>query len=131
MRTLVFDFHGVIVEFATDDEICEKLVERDFSLFRLRDRQASVSPQIRVIVSRREPPYARIPPRSRPWIHTKGAAVYRCGRRRFLDSAGRVLVILDFKSELAEIYSLDRDLLHEQTYLMIMSRCLAGTLFGT
>ncbi len=31
-------------------------------------------------------------------------------------------MILDFKSELAEIYSLDRNLLHEQTYLMIMSR---------
>jgi hypothetical protein len=122
VRTLVFDFHGVVVEVVTDDAVCETLVERDFSMFRIRERGPTVPRHIHVLVSRREPPCDQLPRRGRSWIRTKDAAVYHGGGRRFLYTSGRALVILDFRSERAEIYSMDRELLHEKSYLMIMSR---------
>ena len=64
----------------------------------------------------------RIPKGTIASYHTKDAVVYKVNNVNYFDTSGKCLVIHDYNSGTAEIHSLNRDLLYEKSYLMIMSR---------
>jgi hypothetical protein len=114
-------FHGIPARVTCDDPEALELIEHDFGLF-LRDEpapDAAAAIDVRLVVGR--PPVERIP-RKRPLVRTKDAVVYRHGDVRVYDSDGAVLVIYDMHARRAEIHSLDRDLLREKCYLLLMTR---------
>lgn len=114
-------FHGIEATVTSDDAEALGLVEHDFGLF-LGPGPApggAAAIEIRLVLGR--PPADRIP-RKRPLVRTKDAAVYRQGDVRVYDSRGEALVIYDMRARRAEIHSLDRDLLREKCYLLVMTR---------
>jgi hypothetical protein len=123
--TLEFDFHGIRAEVSVDDAVCAEQIGRDFSSFRIDTAAAAANPaapDIRMLVSLGDPPMHRIPAGARPWIHTKVAKVFSSAGLRYLDSDGELLVIQDFRNDRTELHSLDRNLLWERSYLVLMSR---------
>jgi hypothetical protein len=69
-----------------------------------------------------QPPYERIPEGTTPLVRTKDAVVYQHRGVRYYDSGGKALVIYDLRHGHAEVHSLDRDLLREKCYLLVMTR---------
>ena len=122
LKTISLKFQGVSVNVITDDSKCKAYIESDFSQFLLSDSDAVDGPLVTILLSLSSPQKNGIPGSRRPWIKTKDATVYAWKGKRYLDSRGKVLVVLQFDPDRAEIYSLDRDLLREKAYLMIMSR---------
>ena len=121
-ETLYFDFHGIILKVLSSDKESASFISSDFSYFLLKSTSENMEPQISVSVFLSNPPYDLIPDGTLAAYHTKNSVVYRSGSIQFYDSFGKALVIYDYRHESAEIYSLDRDILYENTYLMIMSR---------
>lgn len=113
-------FHGVPATVTSGDAETLGLVEHDFGLF-LGPAAGVVPPAIEICLVWGPPPADRIP-RKRPLVRTKDATVYRDGDVRVYDSRGAALVIYDMGARRAEIHSLDRDLLREKCYLLVMTR---------
>lgn len=121
-EVLYFDFHGILLRVVSNDKKSASFIESDFSYFRVHPSQEKGKPQVNVSVFLREPPYERIPEGTPAIYHTKDAVVYKNGDTRYFDSFGKALVIYNHSNDSAEIYSTDRDLLYEKSFLMIMSR---------
>ncbi len=120
--TVALNFHGVRVTVISDDTESTACIKTDFSCFLDNDNNAATGPVITILVHLKAPPDTFIPTARRPWIKTKDAAVYSWQGKRVLDSGGKVLVALQFEPDQATIYSLDRNLIREKVYLVIMSR---------
>lgn len=123
MNALNFTFHGAKIRVESEDEPALRFVESDFSLF-LAATDAG-APDVTIRLHYSEPPWDSISERKRIW-RTKDADVYRIGGVLHYDSRREVLVTYDPHSRHAEIHTLDRDLLYEKAYLMIVTR--AGAL---
>jgi hypothetical protein len=121
-QTIALDFHGVRVNVVSDDAECAASIETDFSRFIMHGNNAASAPVISIFASLSAPPAACIPANRRPWMKTRDAAVYAWRGKRVLDSHGKALVALQFTPDQAQIYSLDRSLIREKVYLVIMSR---------
>ncbi|HEX5386556.1 MAG TPA: hypothetical protein VFW66_07665 [Gemmatimonadales bacterium] len=132
-QRLEFAFHGVRAAVTSDDAECLRRVEADFALFldpgapagELPDGAvgaAGLMPTIEVRLTVSAPPYERIPPDARRLLRTKDATVYRAGHVRFYDSGRLALVAYDMRAGHADVWSLDRDLLQEKCYLLVMTR---------
>jgi hypothetical protein len=119
---LYLDFHGILIKVVLNDKESAHFIESDFSYFRVHHPEEKKTPHFTLCVFFSEPPYERIPEGTLAAYHTKDAVVYKHRDIRYFDSFGKVLVIYDYHHESAEIYSLDRNLLYEKSYLMIMSR---------
>ncbi len=119
---LDFAFHGVRAAVVSSDPECLRLVETDFALFLTSAPSAGEAVALEVRLAVGAPPYERIPQGTKPFVHTKDAVVYRCGDVRCYDSGGKALVVYDLGRGLADVYSLDRDLLREKCYLLVMTR---------
>ncbi len=119
---IYFDFYGIILKVESNDKESASFISSDFSYFLLKSSSENIEPHITVSVFLSNPPYNLIPEGTLAAYHTKNSVVYRSGSIQFYDSFGKALVIYDYRHETAEIYSLDRDILYENTYLMIMSR---------
>jgi len=122
LQIIVLNIHGLRVNINTDDVESASFIKADFSRFLVRNDGSPASRIITIYASLSAPPEDLKPATKRPWIRTKDAAVYAWQGKRILDSNGKVLVTLQFDPDLAQIYSLDRNLLREKVYLMIMSR---------
>jgi hypothetical protein len=121
-NTLYFDFRGVILKVLSNDKETNCFIESDFSFFLAHPDETKKEPNITISVFLSEPPYMKIPERTPAAYHTKDAVVYKNGSTLYFDSFGKALVIYDHHTRSAKIYSLDRNLLYEKCYLMIMSR---------
>ncbi|HSE83631.1 MAG TPA: hypothetical protein VLB01_03695, partial [Thermodesulfobacteriota bacterium] len=121
-ETVNLDFYGILIRVVSNDREVLSFIESDFSYFCVRSFEKDRAPQITASVFFSEPSFERIPEGTLAAYHTKDAAVYKNGDVQYYDSFGKALVIYDFSHGSAEIYSLDRDLLYEKSYLLIMSR---------
>ena len=121
-RRLDLAFHGVPASVRSSDPECLTLVEADFSLFLTAAPPAgeAVALEVQLVVG--QPPYERIPEGTPPLVRTKDAVVYQHRGVRYYDSGGKALVIYDMRRRHAEAHSLDRDLLREKCYLLVMTR---------
>lgn len=119
--TLWLNFYGVLVEFTSDDAETSEFIESDFSFFRIVSPIENTGPVFRISVHLKPPPYHRIPDNTVATAHTKDAVVYKTESATYYDSFGEALVIYTGGHDSAEIYSLDRNLLFEKSYLMIMT----------
>ncbi len=122
LRRLDLVFHGVSASVLSSDPECLALVEADFSLFLTAAPPAGKAVAIEVQLVVGQPPYERIPEGTTPLVCTKDAVVYRYRGVRYYDSGGKALVIYDMRHGRAEAHSLDRDLLREKCYLLLMTR---------
>ena len=121
-ESLYLNFYGIIIKaISTDREILSS-IETDFAYFCHKPLKENNKPQITIAIFPGKPPYEKIPNGTLAICHTKDAAIYKNGNIRYFDSFGKVLVIYDSSKESVEIYSLDRNLLYEKSYLMIMTR---------
>jgi hypothetical protein len=118
---LYFDFHGILLKAVSNDKESLSFIESDFSYFRVYPPEGKKTQHITLSVFFSQPPYDTIPEGTVATYHTKDAVVYKHGCIKYFDSFGKALVIFDHSHESAEIYSLDRDLLYEKSYLMIMT----------
>ncbi len=116
------DFHGILVKVISSDRESTCFIESDFSYFCVPYFEERKTPHFTLYAVFSEPPYEKIPEGTLADYHTKDAVVYKHGDIRYFDSFGKALVIYDYNHESAEIYSLDRNILYEKCYLMIMSR---------
>jgi len=119
---LYFDFHGIILKVVSNDKESLSFIESDFSYFHLNPSNEKIETHITVSIFLSKPPYEMIPEGTLAAYHTKDSAVFKSENIQFYDSFGKALVIYDYRHESAQIYSLDRDILYEKTYLIIMSR---------
>jgi hypothetical protein len=115
-------FHGVPASVLSSDPECLTLVEADFSLFLTAAPPAGEAAALVVQLAVGQPPYERIPEGTTPLVRTKDAVVYQHRGVRYYDSGGKALVIYDLRHGHAEVHSLDRDLLREKCYLLVMTR---------
>jgi hypothetical protein len=106
----------------SSDPECLTLVEADFSLFLTAAPPAGEAAALEVQLVVGQPPYERIPEGTTPLVRTKDAVVYQHRGVRYYDSGGKALVIYDLRHGHAEVHSLDRDLLREKCYLLVMTR---------
>ncbi len=114
---LYFNFYRVRVEVISDDEQILEDIKRDFSYF-LSSKQ---NPTIKVSVFNRVAPYQEIPP-LKASLYMPDSISYDDRNTRYVDYQGRLLTIYDYHKDEARIYSKDPDLLHEISYLLILSR---------
>ena len=121
-RRLDLAFHGVPASVLSSDPECLTLVEADFSLFLTAAPPAGEAAALVVQLAVGQPPYERIPEGTTPLVRTKDAVVYQHRGVRYYDSGGKALVIYDMRHGHAEVHSLDRDLLREKCYLLVMTR---------
>jgi hypothetical protein len=120
--TLYFDFHGILVKVVSKDKETASCIESDFSYFRIDPPDDNRTPGITIFAFFSKPPYEKVPEATLATCNTKDEVIYKSGDIRYFDSFGRALIIYDYRYGSAEIYSFDRDLLHEKCYLLIMSR---------
>lgn len=125
LEPLRFAFHGVGATIVADDPECRRRAEADFGLF-LEEGAAGEArpgePVVNVRLSVAPPPLHRIPEGLKPFVRTKDAVMYRRGSVRYHDSGGQALVVDDRATGRAEVFSLNRDLLQEKCYLLVMTR---------
>jgi len=95
------------------------IIARDFSYFS-SDTWDKPS-DFELIVSEEEPPFARVPP-VKASLYQPDSLSYDRGDTRYVDYTGKALSIYDLRTERGELFSRDRNLLHELTYLIVLSR---------
>ena len=115
------DFYGIGIEVISSNTRIIENIGRDFSYFKPESKNRE-STRIHIEVFRESPPYHVIPKGARVTFHTKDTVNYDTGKLRFSNHLGRTLTIYDFSNEIGRIYSRDESLLHERTYLLILSR---------
>ncbi len=110
---------GINVE-SSNPNILEK-IKRDFSHF-IHPKNTRITASVDIEIIHKNPPYLAIPKEAKKAFHTKDSVNYDLGEIRFSDHLGKALTIYDFSRERGQIYSQDDSLLHERTYLLILSR---------
>jgi len=100
-----------------DQDILDN-TRRDFSYF-LKDVQSAAD--IKISVYLEEPPFEKVPA-LKASLHNPDSTAYDDGRIRYVDHQARALTIYDYNNEEGRVYAQDRGLLHELTYLLILSR---------
>lgn len=114
-----FNFFGLNVIVRTNcSETLGKIV-KDFSYFKSSFNEDEVF--LSIEVSKSSPPLEELP-KIKPTFKRKYSTTYDVGRVRYNDYSKKALTIFDYGSESAKIFTLDADLLHELTYLIILSR---------
>lgn len=123
MHEIIYlDFYGILIKIISNEKECISFIESDFSYFLISSEGLKRKPEIIISILICEPPYERIPKGTIAAYHTKDSVVYKDGYVHYFDSFGKSLVIYNHYTKSVEIYSLNRDLLYEKSYLMIMSR---------
>ncbi len=112
-------FYGCIVRVVSTDQRCVENAQRDFSYFLCPPPPAGTR-SVTLRLRREAPP--KTPAQARRVFRTREAVCYDYRRVRYVDYSGKALVRYDFDSEEGAVFSLDDDLLHEISYLMILSR---------
>ena len=112
------DFYGVTAEITLPSWLREEL-SKDLSYF---EKQAEpLVPMITLAIHEIEPPYGSVP-RAKASLYQPDSVSYDYEGKRYVDYFGKALSVYDYGSEKGELFSLDRNLLHELSYLMLLSR---------
>lgn len=118
------DFYGTEVEVASDDEAVDARIASDFYCF-LADT-GNPTPDLRLELHRRRPDFASLPPLPAK-IYTPRNICYSEGDVTYIDYFGRALAVFDRTTNRVEVSATDTSMLHEISYLTILSR-VAGAL---
>ncbi len=113
------NFYGCIVKVESAHLKCIENVRRDFSYFFCP--QPPLKPLSVTIRLHREPS-PQVPAQAKRVLQTKEGVCYEYKRVRYVDYSGKALVRYDFRSEEGAAFSLDENILHEMSYIMILSR---------
>lgn len=111
------NFYGVIISVCGYEEIVKKLIS-DFAFFSSNDKTAE---NIQLKINLEFPPYDKISNLTATMYKTD-CIVYDNKDIRYVDYNKKCLCIYNKKNLSAEIYSKDKDLLYEISYLFIHSR---------
>ena len=116
---LYLNFYGCIVKVLSGDQHCLDNVRRDYSYFLCPE--PPMGPLSLHIELRKEIP-SQVPAQAKRVLQTKEAVCYEYKGMRYVDYSGRALATYDFSSEEGVACSLDENLLHEISYIMVHSR---------
>lgn len=117
MPQLSLDFYGVGVNINGPISVMEQLY-LDFSYFKVEEGSKD---GIEISLYDAEPPYERVPV-VRASLYRPDSVSFDKGKTRFVDYHGKALGIYDYDKENGELFSKDANLLHELSYLVILSR---------
>ena len=117
MNELYLDIHGIKLHISCDRHEIIENIERDFSYFRA---QTPALPNFH-IESYLKSDYQEKKPAGFPWMKTKEFLCYeKQGEKRVLYSSGD-LVILDYKKNIAQVFSKTSSRLHERVFTLLLS----------
>lgn len=94
-------------------------LKKDFSLFLLNEKPNDLGFHLQIFIEK--PPVKKIPTMVSS-MQTLNSICYDHEGIRYCDYYGELLVIFDQKSNKAEVYSENREKIHEVIYLLILSR---------
>ncbi len=114
----ILNIYGVTVFLSGYDEVTDKLFD-DFKYFAY-DKILSQT-DLSITVNLSDPPYEKIP-QTQASMYKTDCICYDDKNLRYADYNGKCLTIFDKKNKTAEIFSLNRDLLYEVSYLFLHSQ---------
>ncbi len=117
IKKITFNFYGVKVCVCGYSAVAEK-ISGDFEYF--KDVNLSVC-DINLNVNLVNPPYEKVP-KICASMYKNDCISYDSGFIRYVDYSGKALAIYDTKTNSADFFSIDEDLLYEIVYLFIHSR---------
>jgi len=117
MREL-FDFYGLAVEVAAADASLVEEARRDFAYFQRSGVQAQ--PAARIELRCMPPPYDELPAMPAAFFTPRNVC-FRQGNYTYIDYFGAALAVYDRSARTCVVYGTDHDLLHEITYLYLLS----------
>lgn len=117
MNELYLNIHGIKLQISCDRHEIIENIERDFSYFRA---QTLALPYFH-IKSYLKSDYQEKRPTGLPWMKTKEFLCYeKQGKKGVLYSSGD-LVILDYKKNIAQVFSKKLSRLHERVFTLLLS----------
>ena len=119
MSEAYLNFYGCVVKVVSLDQKCVENARRDFSYF-FCPQPPKEPPSVTIRLHREAPP--RTPAQAKRVLQTKEGICYEYERIRYVDYSGKALARYDFRSEEGEAFSPDDNILHEISYVMILSR---------
>ena len=117
MPSIGLDFYGVRVKVNGPAAALGSL-SLDFSYF---SSGGAAGGGIDIMLSEDEPPYGMVPA-VKAALSRRDSISYDSGDSRYVDYNGKALGIYDYVNEKGRLFSKDPNLLHEISYLMILSR---------
>lgn len=118
---LKLNFFGICTNVESSNLNIIENIRKDFSHF-VCDKDNQIATHVNIEIFQETPPYNIIKKDAKKTFHTKDTINYDSGNLRFSDHHGKALTIYDFSKEKGQIYSQDESILHERTYLLILSR---------
>lgn len=115
---LYFDFYGVALRVECRDSETRENIRRDFSYF-FKESQSKT--HIKISIYFEKPPFEKVPP-LKASLYNPDSLAYDDRHIRYVDHQARALTIYDYKNETGQIYAQDKKLLHELSYLLMLSR---------
>lgn len=119
MPEAYLNFYGCVVKVVSLDQKCIENARRDFSYF-FYPQPPKEPPSVTIRLYSEAPP--QTPAQAKRVLQTKEGVCYEYERIRYVDYSGKALARYDFRSEEGEAFSLNDNLLHEISYVMILSR---------
>lgn len=121
LERIDLNFYGerVCIQSDWSEVLC--LLKKDFSAFVVPDDHKKSAKVLTVSIFKEEPRTVQIPSMVSK-MQSLNAISYQEGSTRYSDFYGKLLSIFDYKSEVASLYSLDMEKLHEISYLLVLSR---------
>jgi hypothetical protein len=118
MITERFNFYGFTVDVSSAHASSVEEVRRDFSYFRVptEGKHAQVQVQMHFV----PPPYAELPPLSASFLTPRNVC-FRNNKITYIDYFGKGLAVFERKEKRCVVYGTDPDLMHEITFLCILS----------
>lgn len=117
MKTIYLRFYGIGLELKADDGHLVENIKRDFSFFLSNNSKADIK-----IEGISERPDFKIIPQKIPFFRTRDALCYESRRVKFINYLDKALSVYNLKEESCRIICSDSNLLHEITYITILSR---------
>ena len=117
---IVLNIYDVIISLIGNEEIVNKL-SLDFKYFLLDNNNLNIKINLSININFINPPYEKIPQISASMYKTD-CLCYDYNNLRYVDYNGKGLVIFNKEKKIAEICSLDKDLLYEISYLFLHSQ---------
>ena len=117
-HTMIFNFYGLFIQILTEEASILERLSKDFSYFKFTENTApSVFLTIECHLKKYQGQLWNL-----PWKKSKNCFYSDQRYKRFYNYDGELLGEADFENEKASFYSENLHLLHEVTYLYLLSR---------
>lgn len=119
MKHIYFDFYNFIVSISSEKYDVLDLLEKDFKHFQIKECKKS---NLKLTVYEEEKYQHLIPDNVIATKQSFNSITYDHDKKRFNDYYNEALSIYDYECNSCEIYSKNESLLHEISYLVILSK---------